>query len=335
MTQEKDIGSVLRELGISYRVVGKEAVASCPSHKDRHPSWSCNLTTGVHHCFACGFSGNLASLVALMLRLNYAEAVIWCNERVGWARAHVWREDYENKNYAPDKFRISEADMALFTDPPEDMLASRNISAEAARAYEVRWNPAEEQWVFPIRDPYTNDLWGWQLKNGRLFRSYPAGIKKSETLFGLGAFSNECPPVLVESPIDSVRLLTSGVRSGVSSLGVSVSARQLSIILGISDSLVLALDNDSAGVAETARICRTNKQIPSLWIFSYGMTGAKDPGEMSDLDIMLGMANAVSSIRWLREYDNLKREFASLSGRASREISFEKELASRLLNGTR
>jgi RecA-family ATPase/5S rRNA maturation endonuclease (ribonuclease M5) len=38
----------------------QEYVGSCPSgtHTDKNPSWSINIESSVHHCFACGFKGN-------------------------------------------------------------------------------------------------------------------------------------------------------------------------------------------------------------------------------------------------------------------------------------
>lgn len=331
----QSIEAVLRELRINYRDIGDEAEALCPSHEQGHPTWYCNLKTGVHHCFSCGFAGNLASLVSHVLGLTYPEAVIWVNSRVGWARAHHWREDMENTSFAPADFRISEADLAMFTDPPEEKLKARNITLEDARVFGVRWNPEESTWIFPIRDPVTSRLWGWQLKNDRYFRGYPRGIRKSETLFGLSATEHDGTFVLVESPVDTVRLHAAGIRNGVSSFGVSVSAIQLSLILRDTEHLVLALDNDRAGVSETARICRDAKSISGVRIFSYGDSPAKDPGEMTDKEIQEGMTHVIPRITWLREYENLKKTIASLPGRASKPVSFERELACRLRYGAR
>src|SRR5215469_14851288 len=97
------IEAALQELDIKYKELSGEAVAKCPSpnHNDKHPSWSCNLKTGVHYCFSCGFSGNLASLVQTVLNLTYPQAVFWCNEKVGWSRVYQWREDKENVNLSP------------------------------------------------------------------------------------------------------------------------------------------------------------------------------------------------------------------------------------------
>jgi DNA primase len=297
------ITDVLNELGIEYRIVGKEAIAACPFHSpDRHPSWSVNVRTGLHNCFACGARGNLASLVSHTNRITYTEAVIWVNTKVGWAKAGKWREDYEVKSFAPDYLKISEADLALFTDPPDKQLMSKRITLSSAKRFGVRWNPLKNSWIFPIREPYTNELWGWQEKNERIFRNYPGGTRKSKTLFGLSAFEHDSPVVLVESPVDAVRFDATGIRGGLSSWGVQVSDFQLTLVQQRTERVVLALDNDSAGVSETIRLCSDAKGfVRQLRVFNYGESVGKDPGELDDDSIRWGIENAIPSIRYIKE----------------------------------
>lgn len=298
------ITDVLNELNIDYRIVGKEAVAACPFHSpDRHPSWSVNVRTGLHNCFSCGARGNLASLVSHVNRLTYTDAVIWVNSKVGWAKANKWREDYEVKNFAPDYLKISEADLALFTDPPDVQLLSKRINKDSARRFGVKWNPDRSSWIFPIREPYTNDLWGWQEKNERIFRNYPSGTRKSKTLFGLSAFKHGSTAILVESPVDAVRFDACGYRGGLSSWGVQVSDYQLTLIQQLTESVVLALDNDSVGVSAAARICAENASfVNRLRVFNYGDSKGKDPGELTDDEVIFGIENAVPAMKYRRNH---------------------------------
>lgn len=295
-----DIESALRELHIDYKLSGDEAVAKCPSpgHEDRHPSWSCNTGTGIHHCFSCGFSGNLSHLAATLLGLSYTDAVLWCNERVGWSRAHQWREDINNKNYAPPHVLITEVDLALFTEVPEQELERKGLTKEAANKFGILWNPKDDSWIFPVRDPFTGQLWGWQHKNARTFRHYPQGIQRSQTLFGLGAFSDGSTATVVESPIDAAYLYAAGISGGLASFGVQVSNRQFSLVQSRAKSLVLALDNDMPGVDQAARACERDD---SLRVFNYvANPQAKDPGEMCPLECYAASRHSVSSLKFLR-----------------------------------
>jgi DNA primase len=292
----QSIRSLLDELGIQYRMSGDEAVALCPSHDDMHPSWSCNTKSGVHHCFSCGFSGNLASLASYILKIPYPEAVIWVTVRAGEVRVNKWREDTKVSNYAPPAYQVSEADMSLFTDPPSRMLKVRNCTQQAAREMGVRWNNQERAYIFPVRDPKTGELWGWQEKRMRRFRNYPHGIRKSETLFGLAAFEHGSPAVLVESPISAVRLRTAGITTGLAAYGVQVSDIQLSLVRDVTEHLVLALDNDSPGMAEVRRICtKFAGFFTTLKVFNYGDYEGKDQDYMTDDQIRFGIDTARSS----------------------------------------
>lgn len=297
---------ILRELRIDYSVTGEEAVALCPSHKERHPSWSINLKSGLHHCFSCGFRGTLDGLVAYVLNLSYPEAHIWVAQRTKDSALAFWRDNKQEVSYAPAYLRISELELNQFDEPPQEFLDKRGLTAQAARTYGIRWNSDTTSWILPIRDPDNNDLWGWQEKSAvdRRYRNYPRGIKKSKTLFGLSAFEHGSTAVLVESPLDVVRLSVAGIRGGVSSYGVSVSDCQLAIIHRVSEHLVLALDNDSAGVGETDRIVRDFKQL-RVSVFSYGESVGKDPGDLTDEQIIYGVRNAESSLR--RKSEGIKR----------------------------
>ena len=300
----QSIGEVLRELGISYKDMGGEAVARCPAHDDSHPSWSCNLRTGAHHCFSCGFAGSLAGLASYVLDLPYPEAVLWVNARAGAARVTAWREDQALRevNFSPAYMKLSEASLALFTDPPGKEIWARNTTLDDCQDFGILWSPDTEDWIFPIRDPYNNELWGWQRKSARerRYRNYPAGVRKSETLFGLGSFAHGSTAILVESPVDCAVLATCGIRGGLASYGVQVSNKQLSLVHRLASDLVLALDNDHDGIRETDRIMHEYNLLP-VRAFDYGDCGEKDVGRMALSDIRKGIANAKSSIGRRRE----------------------------------
>lgn len=287
------ISALLDEIGLRHEVRGDEAVAPCPAHKpDIHPSWSCNLATGRHYCFSCGFGGGLAKLVSRMVGCSYAEAVALVATRGGLADAQRWLESFGTVTETVPRY--SEADLGRFGPPPAFELSSRHLTRRAADDYGILWNPGSKSWIIPIRDPETHELWGWQEKNARRFRNRPGGVPKSRALFGLGTVADGSTVVLTESPLDAVRIRSAGFGSGISSYGVRVSNEQLALISSHFGKLILALDNDSAGMAETARICRELKGIP-IFLFDYRHArNRKDPGEMDDLELVLGLANA----RW-------------------------------------
>lgn len=298
------IESMLSSMGMHYRITDDEAWMTCPYHQDNHPSFSINTRSGVFYCFACGAKGSLAKFIADMNGVSYANAVITANEMIGHARIDKWRENYESTSFSPMSLKVTDADMALFTDPPQEALNSKNITLEAAQYYGIRWNPDHQTWVCPYHDPYSNELWGWQEKNARIFRNYPAGTKKSKTLFGI----NKIKPVnttaiLLESPLDCavVHSVTQNTNF-VSSFGMP-SLYQLSLLqYHRIQHLYLALDNDAPGKKATiALVPDAIRMFKSVRIIQYFEDDPKDMGEMKEYDILYHITEAVPALSWMRK----------------------------------
>jgi len=294
------VETLLQQIGIRYRLAGDEAVAKCPYHNDGHPSWSVNINSGIFYCFACGAKGNLAKLIHDFLSISYEEAAIKANETVGFAKMDKWRENYDNVSFSPMAMKVSEMDMALFTDPPQDALKSKNITITDARQYEIMWNPVNETWVCPYRDPYSYELWGWQEKNHRIFRNFPPGTRRGRTLFGIQPVHNRT--ALVESPIDCAVIHhgSAGFIGAVASFG-RPSLYQLQLLNERCDDLILALDNDSPGKAATKDlIYEAVRMFKTVKVYNYGMSQGKDPGEQLYDAVDYGLRHAIPALTWLR-----------------------------------
>lgn len=289
-----DIRAALDELGIPFTIKDDEAVALCPYHDDRRAgNFSVNLETGQNFCFSCGGGGGFCNILTAVLGLSYADAARWCRARLrtGQTFAH-YEQELTRAAREDTTVHINEASLALFTLPPEDMLLARNLSLSAVDYHGVLWDKSRGMWIIPVREPDTGKLWGWQEKNEHTFRNYPRGLEKSRTLFGIQSLGAEHTAILVESPLDVVRLESAGISGGVSSFGVQVSDDQLEILIRCVGSLVLALDNDQPGMEKTVDLCKTVARLP-VSVFNYGDSTAKDPGEMTDDAIQWGIENAL------------------------------------------
>lgn len=265
------ITTALDKLGIDYTIRGDEAAACCPAHDDRSPSWSINLATGMHHCFSCGFGGGFARLVQELRGTTWQDSRLWLKReqvRLGDTAPRFTQS-------APDTaWKYTEASLYSYVCPPASELSRKGLSETACELLSILWDTVKGAWIFPIRDPRTGDLWGWQEKDGHVFRNRPRTVTKSRAVFGLRTLEHGRRPVLVESPVDTGRLYTAGVRGGVSSYGVSVSDYQLTALLKRDPEIVLALDNDPAGIAETRRLAlRAGNRFV---MFNYGTSTAKD-----------------------------------------------------------
>jgi hypothetical protein len=306
-----DVSSALYALGIDHVIRDDEALALCPNpdHSDRKPSWSCNLETGLHNCFSCGFSGSFVRLVALVRGVRPAEATGWIQTRK--VRSGPSQEEVERA--VEQKPAVSEADLWEVTDPPEWALAERHISLLAAQTLEIRWHPRKERWVFPIRDPKTDRLLGWQEKAKGIFLNRPKDVQKASTLFGfkqLKATGNDGPVVIVESPLDTARFWTAGHHRVVSTFGIEFSDYQISLLWPYADELIFAPDNDLAGQRKLARwLTEFAFERNRIKVFDYGGAfdardaivhpegDGRDPGNLSNRELRRGIEYATPAWR--------------------------------------
>ena len=320
--KEGEIESILARLGIEVESTRNyELSALCPGHEyrtgnpDKNPSWSINSETGAHHCFSCGFKGNVLTLVAEMLDFKTPFDLLDTDAAKDWLRQHSeidinllakqlasLKDSYVS---LPKPVPMSEARLAVFSVPPEDALKFRGLTAEACSYYGVLWDENTESWITPIRRE-NGVLMGWQEKGHktRYFKNRPAGVSKSNTMFGIEKFTGGTM-VVVESPLDAVRLKSEGIDGGVATFGAIVSDDQLSLCRK-ADKLIFAMDNpriDDAGrksMKDLLAKCRTYGI--ECYFFNYNRSSAKDVGDMSDREIRYGvdfarhMANGAAAL---------------------------------------
>jgi hypothetical protein len=315
-----DVESALTALGMDFDVRGNEASALCPMHAERtgkedaNPSWWINLESGMHMCFSCHYKGNLVQLVCDVKEFyqrswgtdkgyDYKAGEEWLASVAEMTVEQMLNIINSLPTYLeplPKPVEMSEARLAIFVDPPQDALDSRNITAESASKYEVMWDATKKNWILPLREPHFNKLIGWQEKGtiDRTFMNRPPGLPKSKTLFGL-EHQNESRVIVVESPLDCLRFDSAGIEGAVAICGSSISIEQVRL-LRYSEQVIAAFDNanlDSAG----AKACKemlelSRKYALNLSFFNYGRSNKKDPGDMTDAELHWGVDNAVSSI---------------------------------------
>lgn len=292
-----DLASLLVQLGVDVRrSEGKEITGRCPVHirttgkEDRSPSWSMNAATGLWICFSCGARGTLSMLVSELT--GDPDATIAVH------RAII--ETSLNRSVAikrePDVDWIA---FGKFTRVPKRMIASRNLDPDIAWKYGIRWDTDNRCWVIPIVSQY-GELRGWQSKKVGWVRNFPQGVKKSETLFGIDRFMSSTA-VLVESPLDVVRFSSvCDNPQALASFGTSVSEAQISLLCDVADRVIIAMDNDDAGIAAAKKLFKTlpNFKKGIRW-FNYGKSKAKDIGDMTDDQIWSGVTNSTLIPPWV------------------------------------
>lgn len=296
--------STLKDLGI--KIVGlrnSEIQANCPAHlertghEDANPSWFINTDSGAHICFSCGFKGNLYSLISYLKGVPLDQATDWATTNLDLVSRMTKLLEPTVKVSAEKLTNITESMLSAYTDVPDSILLSRGLSPTAAKLYGVKYDPRKNCWIIPVRDA-NNNLLGWQEKGvlNRYFNNYPKGIKKGHALFGFKEYKGG-DMIVVESPLDVVRLASVGVQGGVATFGCGVTADQLRLIKG-ADRVTFALDNDEAGKVACKDLLQKCMVLRiEAWFFDYSNIKQKDVGDMSRSEIMIGLENAKHMIK--------------------------------------
>lgn len=312
-TAPADLEEALEELGVRiWRTTDDEITAWCPGHpkrvgrEERHPSWSVNRTTGLHNCYSCGFSGTFIDLVMEMLfPHDVFRAARWIRKfGINLARARdltVIRADRVELLPEDSQTMVPETRLAMYDEVPDWALDARMISREAVDLYGVRWDTKAEAWIIPVRMP-DGKLAGWQKKwqKRRRFMNEPKDMLKSLCLFGFDVFPVGEPAVMLESPLDVLRLYTVGFEGGLATYGAEVSLAQMQLVETVTDEVVSALDNDKDGRlhAEELRVGKWENGVMtrrpfaqgmSVRFFNYEVTGSseKDLGGMEQDDMIV------------------------------------------------
>jgi hypothetical protein len=301
--KEGDIEKALLRLGIDATQRRSELVALCPMHKyrigkeDSNPSWSINADTGAHHCFSCGYKGNLLTLISDLLEygdLEKSKSWLRSNTDVDWDLVSKQLEEAK-KTYIhlPKLVPMSEARLAVFQAVPEWAARDRGLTKQSCELYGLRWRESDSTWVLPIRSLDHHKLLGWQEKGhiSRRFFNRPPGIPKSKTLFGIDVWEGG-QMIVVESPLDAVKLKSVGIPGGVATCGAIISSEQIEIMRR-AEVLIIAMDNDEAGKKASNFLLDSFRKLGlECWFFNYGDSDKKDIGDLTPDQIDWGLTNA-------------------------------------------
>lgn len=301
-----DVEKVLLGLDLQlYAQRGLEVNGLCPMHKkrtgkeDHSPSWWINTESGANICFSCGYKGNIYTLVADVKGISYFDAQDYIGEGLEIPLDSLMRRIKDLPQYVQpeETIAMSEARLAVYTDTPDIELKKRFLTRVAVNVHGVLWDKNNEAWILPIRDPDNGSLLGWQEKGarGRFFKNQPAGVKKSKTVFGVQVMDATEDLIVVESPLDAVRLTGLG-KNSVSTFGAIMSEEQAKI-LRRAPRIIAAFDNDKAGHTANEQIrVLARKYGMDLFYFNYRGIDVKDVGDMTEAEIEHGIKTAKTSI---------------------------------------
>src|ERR687897_857969 len=195
---------------------GKDYWGNCPFHEERTPSFKVNPQDKLYYCFGCEASGDVFRFVAQREKFTVQELLAAGLAQKGRSGGHY------------DRFR------SRITFPIRDQRG--RVLGFGARALSADSKPK-----------YLNS------PEGELYR-------KSSTLYGIdrarGPIAKARRAIVVEGYTDVLALHQAGVEEAVAIMGTAITPEQLSMLAGLTESVVLALDADRAGADAMIRAQR-------------------------------------------------------------------------------
>lgn len=245
-----DIQGQLRNGKLAMIYPNEENIkVTCPFHSGGHehkPSCYVRATDGVVHCFACGTSCGFIKFVAACFDRDITWAENWLMSR--------YVSEVETRGAILPKLQVHQPTKVSFLDeavldsfePYHPYMAQRKLSADIIKKFKIKYDPATECIVFPVRDRYGRLKYLTRRSvSGKRFIIDKCASKSD--IYLLDSVLYEDTVIVCESQINALTCWTYG-RPAISLLGAGTTQEQMNELnkTGIKR-FVLAYDPDPAG----------------------------------------------------------------------------------------
>lgn len=268
---------LLKDKNVAFSISGKDYVTKCfnPEHNDSNPSFRIDKTTGIAHCFSCGFKTNIFKYFGLLTN-NISIRVVKLKEKLKALKESTsGLEPLEGAKPITQSFR--------------------NISVQTLKTFGAFDTDRVEQMldriVFPITDVRSKTVCyvgRHTMSNGNpRYVNYPAGV--TIPLFPAKLTEHFKSIVLVEGIFDMLNCYDKGLRNTVCTFGTSkllneTAQKLLSYkIMGVEKVFIL-YDGDAAG-REAAKKIKPLIETAGFLVEIIDLPEGQDPGVITQEDV--------------------------------------------------
>jgi len=312
-----DIASVVSMLYLqNAEDKGTQIKASCPSgnHADSHPSWSINKSTGQHHCFACGFSGNIHTLVrhltgqSLYKFLDIEDVPSFVFKQSSHIKPLPVRKSHGNVNVTKGVFVSPHSNAEA-----EAEILKRGMNDSFIDFFKIKYTNYAiindtyfiKRLCIPIvENKKVISMEGRLVEKSDVFKKvlYPRA-SSVDTLFNIDKLNFDKPIFLVEGIMDTIKVWQSVSKNVTCTFGVALSKRQKELIEKI-NKLILVPDNDEGGQKLITQIDEIATKEYDIVTLPFG----KDPGDCSLQELSEAIDKRKSSVLYFAEKYQLFKE---------------------------
>lgn len=285
-----------------FRPNNRNIQTNCPFHKDgqeRKPSFGINIDDGRCHCFTCGWSGDITTMIS-ELNGRYDQGKFgssWLIQRFSSVELEKRPNILEgfggrknvSRNFVADQGnkRIIERDTRFITEKELDKyryihpyMYKRGLTDEIIEQFDIGYDKDTQCITFPIRDVDGNCVFVARRNVNTKFFNYPSGVDKPVYLANLFTSGKYKKAYICESFLNALTCWKYG-KPAMALIGTGTK-EQYEILKKLPvREYVLAFDPDDAGYKATQRFKQNvkGKILKEIIYQQYG----KDAPDINDL----------------------------------------------------
>ena len=264
---------LLKDKGVAFSISGKDYVTKCfnPEHNDSNPSFRIDRTTGIAHCFSCGFKTNIFKFYGLLSN-NVSIRIAKLKDKL-------------------KELQVSTEGLEPLEGTKPITTVFRGISTQTLKyfgAFETgKVDKMEDRIIFPIKDIRNKTVCyvgRHTLSNGNpRYVNYPSGV--TIPLFPTRFDEKHRNIVLVEGIFDMLNCYDKGLHNVVCTFGTSkllneVPEKLLSFkVMGV-EKIFILYDGDTPG-REAARKIKPLIEEAGFLCEIIDLPEGDDPGIIS------------------------------------------------------
>jgi len=292
----EQISEILSLCGISTGTeLDTHFLVYCPFHYNINtPACEVDKEKGLFYCFSCGENGTLLDLVMRSAQKTYFEAA----RIISSAAKSVNFSERIEKSIEP-KEEFEEFDPVLVRKLHNTLLETqeglnyyktRKIELDSIKNFKLGYSEKQQMVTVPVYS-HTNVCVGFVGRSieGKSFKN-STGLPRNKVLFNLNNVKYK-NIAIVESSFDVIRLWQLNIPA-VATLGATLGKNQIELLRKYSTGIVLASDQDQAGMELERKLYNSLKEKHITKIAFPD--GIKDIGDMSDEQILTAFKSVAS-----------------------------------------
>lgn len=291
---------------IDVEIVGEstqDLIAFCPFHNNKDtPALNISKESPyVWRCWSpkCAESGTLPRLVQQLGGMTHIESLRYIyryrSQTIDAIDRLIKRAKEDDYELWPESKLNST--LIPYDDPVFDQLYKRGFTKETLAFFDVGYSNKQKRITIPVRDDWGNFVGFTGRATLPLQRKYwDKGLPKRFILFNLNLAKKYDEVIVVEGPLDALKIWQAGYHNVVAIMGGGFTGEQAKKLLKNFQSVIIFTDNDEPGKAFAQKIEGVMRKGGKRVFYVIYPEGKKDPGEMTNQEIKECIDNKVTAL---------------------------------------